>query len=164
MINAPDAILAQRVCTDPVSITFEYSFNSALDFPQLVEAVNRVLGTALRPEEGDVVSGVLLGTTVVLERHQLVDDRSLNFSDYQYQLWSKTWDSAALRSIQLETIVLAAFVLYVTLDITDGMLSYETQRLLARYARVAGEWCDTTTGQPVDAAAHMIELQDRVSL
>jgi len=98
----------------------------------------------------------------VLERHQYENDRNLNFADYRYQLRNKTWDGSALRTIQLEALVLAAFVLHATLEIDQGMLSYDAQRLLARYDVVAGEWRDTTTGQAVDPIAHIVDVLNRL--
>jgi hypothetical protein len=145
-----------------VSITFEYSFNSPLPFPELVDAVNRALGTTLQVDDGDVASGVLLGSTLALARNDMEDDRALNFSAYRYQLWNKTWDGDAMRSIQLETIVLAAFVLHELVGVNEGMLSYDAQRLLARYDVVDDAWCDLTDGQPVDPTAHIIDVLERL--
>ena len=144
-----------------MSITFEFSFNAAIEFPLLVGEANRALGTALE-RDGSVASGILLGVTLVLEEHELENDRALNFHDYQYQLWNKTWDGSPLRSIQLETLVLAAFALRTILGITDGMLSYDSQTLLARYALVDGQWTDTATGEVIDVLNHIVELQNRL--
>lgn len=62
----------------------------------------------------------------------------------------------------LDNQALAAFVLHEMLEIDQGMLSYDAQRLLARYDVVAGEWCDTTTGQAVDPTAHIVDLLNRL--
>lgn len=81
---------------------------------------------------------------LVLERHHCENDRDLDFADYRHQLWNETWDSSALRKIQLETLILAAFVRE-NLGVSEGLLSYDSQRLLARYDLVGSEWCDATT-------------------
>lgn len=150
-----------RTILDFMSITFEFSFNTALELPLLVDAVNRALGTLLE-RDGDAASGVLLGSALVLELHQMEDDGELNFSDYRYQLWSKTWDGSGLRAIQLESLVLAALVLHNLVGISNGMLTYEGQRLLARYEVVDGRWSDTISGAVIDIPGHLAELQNRL--
>jgi hypothetical protein len=42
------------------------------------------------------------------------------------------------------------------------MLTYEQQILLARYGVVDGEWCDTTTGEPVEPTLHIVDLLNRL--
>lgn len=144
-----------------MSITFEFSFNASEAFPLLVDTVNRALGTSLM-RDGDVASGVLLGMPLVLEQHDMEDDHELNFSDYRYQMWNKTWDGSALRSVQLETLVLASFALRTVLAVTDGMLSYEGQKLLARYALEDGRWCDSSSATELHPLTHLVELQRRL--
>jgi hypothetical protein len=144
-----------------VSITFEFSFNAPVDFPLLVDAVNRALGTTLQ-RDGDVASGLLLGVAAVLEQHDLVDDRDLKFSEYRYQLRNKTWDGSALRAIQLETLILAAFALHNALRLTNGMLTYECQRLLAHYNVVDGRLSDSLSGAVIDVLDYIIEVQNRL--
>jgi hypothetical protein len=147
-----------------VSITFEYSFNAPLELPELVAAVNRALGSSfVKAEESETVySCDFLGMPTLLERHDYQDDRALNFTDYRYQLSNKTWADSALRRIQLETLVLIAFVLHETLGISNAMLSYEMQRVLARYGVAGEEWCDMTTGKAVESAEHIVDLLQRL--
>ena len=145
-----------------MSITFEYSFNSPLDLPELTEAVNRVLGTSFAHGQSDAFHCNFLGLPFTLERHESENDRDLNFNDYQYQLWNKTWDGGTLRSIQVEVLILAAFVLQNSLGINDGLLSYDCQRVLARYAIVDGQWCDITTGDAVDPTGHIVDVLNRL--
>jgi hypothetical protein len=135
-----------------VSITFEYSFNAPLDLPELVAAVNRALGCSLVSSgDDDAFRCDFFGMSLLLERHHYDNDRDLNFADYEFQLSNKTWDGSALRQIQLEVLVLAAFALQETVGIRDGMLSYDMQRLLARYS-----------GNISDPAGHIHELQRRL--
>lgn len=138
-----------------MSITFEYSFNSELDLPQLVEAVNRALGTSLQTDDDDTFRCTFLGMSLALGRND-------HFPEYRYQLWNKTWAGSSLRSIQLEALVLAIFVLHEIVGITDGMLSYEMQRVLARYGTLDGVWCDTTTAAAIDPSAHIADLLHRL--
>ncbi len=145
-----------------MSITFEYSFNAPLELPELAEAVTRALGSHLERDEDDIYGCELLGMRMILERHDYETDRDLNVADYRYQLWNKTWDGSSMRRIQVEVLVLIAFVLYELVKIGDGMLTYEQQILLARYGVVDGEWCDTTTGEPVEPPLHIVDLLNRL--
>lgn len=144
-----------------MSITFEYSFNAPLELPELVAAVNRALGSSFAKVDA-VYSCDFLGMPTILERHQYENDRDLNFAAYRYQLSNKTWADSALRAIQLETLVLIAFVMHESLGISDAMLSYEMQRVLARYGVAGGEWCDTTTGKAIEPAEHIADLLQRL--
>lgn len=133
-----------------MSITFEYSFNATLPFAELVREVNRVLGTSF----DDRGTCTFLGMPFVLAEQRDEDDRELNFSAYRFQLWNKTWDGSPLRRVQLESLVLAAFVLRHELGIHEGMLTYESQRLLARY---------TADDEEVfDVVEHIDELHARL--
>ena len=144
-----------------MSITFEYSFNAPLELPELAAAVNRALGSSFVKADA-VYACDFLGMPTLLERHDYQNDRNLNFTDYRYQLSNKSWAESPLRGIQLEALVLIAFVLHETLAISDAMLSYEMQRVLARYGVAGDEWCDTTTGKAVEPAEHIADLLQRL--
>lgn len=145
-----------------MSVTFEYSFNAPHELSDLVDKVNRVLGTSLISGGENAFQCDLLGLPLVLDRHSLENDRDLNFENYRYQLWIKTWAGDALRIIQLEVLILAAFVLQQRLNICEGMLSYDRQRLLARYDLIDGHWCDLTTREAVDPTPHIVEILRRL--
>ena len=135
-----------------MSITFEYSFNAGADLPDIIAGVSRVLGTA----------GTLFGLPCVLGRNDYDDDRLIRWSDYQYQLSTTSAAGSALRRIQMETLFLAAFALHASLGIDDGMLTYESQRVLARYGVIDGLWCDLETATEIDPVEHIAVLNERL--
>ena len=150
-----------------MSITVEYFFNSHLALPELASEISRRLGCGLEPDPGDpkgLFTGGLFGMELTLRtEHDLVNDRTLNFEDYRYQIGNKTWSGSALRPIQIEVIALTAFLLHSTsLAIHRGMLSYDVQTLLARYEERGEKWFDLVSGKRVTYPEHLFDLKARL--
>lgn len=145
-----------------MSITFEFSFNTDADLPELAAGVNRVLGTAFERRDDAMYAGTLFGLPCVLGRNDYDDDGLIRWSDYRYQLSNSSAAGSTLRQIQMETLFLAMFALRSSLGIEDGMLTYESQRVLARYAAVDGRWCDLETATEIDPVEHLLVLNERL--
>ena len=150
-----------------MSITIEYSFNSKLALAKLASKISGSFGCGLEPDPDDpkrLFTGGLFGMEVTLRtEHGLVNDRDLNFEDYRYQIGNQTWAGSLLRPIQLEVIALTAFFLHSTsLEIHRGMLSYDAQRLLARYEQRGEEWFDLVGGRRVTYPEHLADLKARL--
>ena len=119
-----------------MSIDIDYLFNSETKFEQLVKEINEVFGTNLKLSETDEEnsSGSFFGMPFSFHTHNFENDGEINFQDYRYEIGVKTyWGSADLRSIQVSIVSFIANVLYRRMKISDGILVYDTQRLLARY-------------------------------
>jgi hypothetical protein len=149
-----------------VSVTVEYLFNTSATFSDLTPAVNRVLGCSLAPYEGDPADQYcrFCGMEFTLRTdHGLERDGELNFDDYQYILDTRTpVPDSDLRPIQVEVMVVAAYVLYRRLGIAQGMLTFDVQRLLARYTVVDGAWTDQISGTAVRFPEHLRDVMSRV--
>ncbi len=159
----PNGNLAlKRYTRRVVSITFELSFNASADLPELAAGVNRVLGTAFERRDDDTFAGTLLGLPYVLGPNECEDDGLVRWSEYRYQLSSSSAAGSVLRRIQLETLVLAAFALHASLGIDEGMLTYDLQRVLARYAVIDDRWCDLESMAEIDPVGHINVLNERL--
>jgi len=148
-----------------MSIAIEYLFNADADTGELAKAINSVLGTSLAPIEDDTNTFAceLFGMELVFRAdHGYVNDRDADFESYRFVIGNKTWGSDSLRSIQLETMFMVAFVLHQRLGIAQGMLVYEVQRVLGRYEEREGEWLESTSGTPVTMPEHLLELHARL--
>src|SRR5262249_26382886 len=154
---------AGRRCS--VSVTVEYLFNAEAALPDLAAEVNRALGCSLASYEGDVADQYcrFCGLEFTLHTdHGLVRDGELNFDDYRYILNTRTpIPDGDLRPVQVEVMVIAAYVLHRRLGISQGMLTFDVQLLLARY-EVDGEWIDTVSGKPVRFPEHLVDVKARV--
>jgi hypothetical protein len=146
-----------------VSVTVEYLFNTDANLSDLAQAVNRILGCSLAPYEGDAADQYcrFCGMELTLRTdHGLKRDGELNFEDYQFVLDTRTpIPDSDLRPIQVEVMVVAAYVLHRRLGIDQGMLTFDVQRLLAHYEVVDGEWTDKVSGTAVRFPGHLSDVK-----
>lgn len=151
-----------------MSVTVEFLFNTEATLLDLAREVNRVLGCSLAPYEdnSDDQYCRFFGMEFTLKTgHELENDGELNFEDYRYILDTRTpIPDSDLRPIQVEVIVIAAFVLHQRLGINRGMITFDVQQLLARYEAVDGEWTDNISGQAVRFPRHIADVKARVPL
>ena len=150
-----------------MSISVEYFFNSHLDFATLTEAFVVKLGLPFLPYEGNRAEQFcrLLGIELSLSSdHQLENDRDCNFSDYRFELSSRTpVPDSDLRSMQIEMMAILAYAMHCRLDLQEGMLTFDLQTVLARYSVADDEWIDDITATTVSFPKHLADLRTRVS-
>jgi hypothetical protein len=150
-----------------MSFTVEYFFNSDDDLKVVAPAINRVLGCSLARYEGDPEDLYCRFCSMELTLrvdHGLVNDREMNFQDYRVVLDAQTpVPDSDLRPVQVEVMVLAAFLLHRRLAIHSGMLTFDVQRLLARYELVGDRWFDQVSGKPVRIPEHLLDVRTRPS-
>jgi hypothetical protein len=148
-----------------MSITVDYCFNASEPIDQLAERINGVVGCSLiqSAEDPAVYNGILYAIPLVLIEHTFVNDRDLNFEDYRYSIWLKTWvPQSDLRAIQVEAVAMIAFVLHMRLGIHEGLLTFDGQVPLARYGRKGDEeWWDILSGTAVSYPEHLQQLHSR---
>ena len=149
-----------------MSIYIDYFFNSNKDFKQLLKEINELLGSNLISSETDEEnsSGSFFGMPLSFHTQTLENDRELNFQDYKYQIGLTTyWGSADLRDIQVSIVAFIAFLLYLRMQISEGILVYDVQRLLARYkeksiSEEAKGLFDETSNKFVELPQHLLDL------
>ena len=149
-----------------MSITVDYYFNWSGTLDELSTEVRTWIGADLQPYEGDpgVLYCRLLGMEFTLGEHHLTNDADLNFEDFRFEIGIRTpWPDADFRPIQLFTMASLVYALYRRLAITDGILVFDVQVLLARYEQrslSAGErgLYDTVSGEFVSFPHHPISL------
>lgn len=118
-----------------MSTTYDYFFNSELPLSALTEAINRAVGCSLAPWEGNAEDLYcrFLSMELSLGRHNLVNDGSLNFEDFAYQLSLRiAGRDIDLTDMSVPAMALIAYALHRSLGIV-GLLVYDVQIELARY-------------------------------
>lgn len=150
-----------------MSISVDYFFNHSTDLPALTEEINRRVGCALSPYEGNPEDLFcrFFAMELSLAKNELENDGELNFEELAYQVGIRTpVPDADLRGMQLPLMALLAYALYRRLGIV-GMLVYDTQALLARYEeRVESEangarMFDIISGEFVEFPTHLETLR-----
>ncbi len=119
-----------------MSIWIDYFFNSDKSFDRLLKEINEQLGSSLVLSETDENNshGFFFGMPFDFHTNTLENDGQLNFQDYKFQIGLTTyWGSADLRQMQILTVASIAFLFYRRMQISEGILVYDLQRLLARY-------------------------------
>ncbi|HEV8581090.1 MAG TPA: hypothetical protein VGX68_18645 [Thermoanaerobaculia bacterium] len=67
-----------------------------------------------------------------------------------------------MRPIQVEVVAELAFLLHRTLGIHQGMLSYDVQRVVARYDLIGDTWVDLISGAEVGYPEHFADIEGRI--
>ncbi len=154
-----------------MSVSIDYFFNSEKSFEQLVKELNALLGFNLTFSETDeeIAGERLFAMPLDFCTQTLENNGDLNFQDYKYQIGFTTyWGSADLRDIQVSMISFIAKFLYLRLEISEGMLVYDGQRLLARYVEKfnpetqGNDFFDIVSNKFVEFPKHLIDL-DRLA-
>ncbi len=149
-----------------MSIWIDYFFNSDQSFDQLLKEINERLGSNLVLSETDEDNshGIFFGMPFSLHTHNLENDRELNFQDYKYQIGLTTyWGSADLRQMQALIVASIAFLLYRRMQISEGILVYDVQRLIARYEERAvspetRSLFDNNSNKFVELPQHLVDI------
>lgn len=148
-----------------MSVTVEFAFNAEGDLQQIREMVNDAVGVRLQPydnDENDLFCR-FLGLELSLGLCDLVDDRDLDFSRFRFLLSTRTpVPDSDLRDYQIEATAIAANAILLRGSADAGMLTYEVQRLLARYTRLSGGGIlDGVSRAPVCFPEHLVEIRSR---
>lgn len=145
--------------TATVSETFDYYFNSDFSISELADTICEKIGCHLVPLNPDLYLGRLFGMEFSLSTNNLENDRDVNLKDYAYELSTRTpWALAHLRAIQVQTLALAAFVLHTELGIHEGMLTHESETVLARYQMRGTTWYDLIEESEVRYPDHLVSI------
>lgn len=146
-----------------MSYSIDYFFNSEKSFEQLCEEMNAYLDFKFEPskEYEDHVYNRTLGIGFDFYIHDFESDRTLNFEDYKYyigltgQLYAKDF--------RLSIMAFAADMLYSQMGISDGILVFDVQRILAKYTEKINSnneksLFDEVSNQFVEFPQHLIDL------
>ena len=150
-----------------MSIYIDYLFNSDIKFEQLVKEINKILGSNLTQNETveENSSGTLFGMPLSFYAHRLENDGEINFQDYKYEIGVTTYSGGAdLRNIQVLIVSLIANVLYRRMKVSEGILVFDAQLLLARYTEKfnseidGNDLFDIVSNKFVEFPQHLIDL------
>lgn len=136
-----------------MSVSIDYFFNYSDDLTELVKNINTWLGCSLVPygDNSDDLFCRYLGMEFSLSKHNLENDRELDFENYKYEIGFRVAaPDADLRVLQLPAIVLIIYTLFSRIKIT-GMLVYDVQNLIAKYE------------ERFNAESNSFELYDTIS-
>lgn len=148
-----------------MSVTVEFAFNAEGTLADVGDRVRAALGADLRPYEGNPEDLFcrFLGLELSLSANTLVDAGDIDFSRYRFVLGTRTVvDEVARRAYKLEATALLAHVLLLDGVAREGILVYDTQLLLARYAARDGAIYDLLSVGPVYFPDHMADLRERL--
>jgi hypothetical protein len=149
-----------------VSITVDFAFNAAGTLATVLGTLNAAIGVTFQPYQGnpDDLLARFLGLEVSLRTaSDLENDRDLDFTNYGYLLSTRTAvPSAALRLYQVEATAIMALSALLAGGARDGLLSYDTQILLARYTVSGDVIHDAVSAKAVHLPQHLVDLRARV--
>lgn len=152
-----------------MSVAIGYYFNTNQPLQELAETLNGVIGCSLAPYEADCTDYFcrLFSMEFALGHNELESDRDLNFDDYGYSLdVCIPVPDHDLLTIAIPTMMSVAYVLHSRLGIHDGLLVWDVQRAIAKYAMRHGEqseelWYDTVTERAVTYPDHWSHVLSR---
>lgn len=152
-----------------MSTNFTYWFNSPQSFPVLAKNINRVLGCnlqSLSANESNMFCKFMSLELYFGDNLNYENDRDLDFENYQYNLdITIFFADNDLLCIALSTLSIIAYILLARLKITDGMLVYDTQILLAKYKYDSDLGIiNILSGQPIEYPQHFIDLEKRLEI
>jgi hypothetical protein len=157
---------ADRLTEPMMSVDVDYIFNATMPLSKLAHETNRSLGCSLARSSNDHETWTceFMGMSLHLqEDHGLVNDGELRFEDYRFLLGTHTaWGSDAIRLFQTEIVAISAYTLHCHLGVTDGVIIYDLQRVVAQYQLVAGVWTDLISGKAVGSPTHLADVRGRL--
>lgn len=153
-----------------MSVSIDYFFNSEKDFEQLSSEIEKWIGCKVQVEEGkNQYPLFLLGVHIDFGINDyLENDGVLNFEDYKYSISiTNYWGSADLRNTQMPIMAFIANLLYRRIDIKEGILVYDLQSLLAKYAEKTDsnnemKLFDEVSNCFVDFPKHLVDLHEKL--
>jgi hypothetical protein len=148
-----------------MSINVAYFFNSDATLPEVAKSLDQVLGCCFEPYQGDAADLFcrFLSLATSLSTHQLENDGDLDFTTYRYELDTRTsFGDADLREVQLGLMAILPSILQLRAGITNGILVYDVQRLLARYEMRGKDFFDSVSGRPVTFPDHFHDILKRI--
>jgi hypothetical protein len=130
-----------------MSVTVDYFFNNYRSLESLAKEINACIGCDLKPNQNDPndLFDRFLSMEFSSSFHNLINDRDLNFEDYQHQIGIRIpAPDGEIRHMQIAVMSIVVSLFFYRLDIKNGILVFDTQRLLAKYTEK--ELSDGTTG------------------
>ena len=119
-----------------MSVNTEFYFNCSSSFETLTNSLVGTLGLRMSSKTSDAIHGVFLGMdwSLQTDHGMLNTPPNLNFEDYDFVFDLSTPVGAArMRHLQLPLALCIIHCLHME-GATDGVLTYDSQRVLARYA------------------------------
>lgn len=113
----------------------------------------------------ETASSIFFGMEFDFYTHDFVNDCEINFEDYKYTLGLTTyWGIADLRDMQVSILASIAHLFYRRMQISEGIIVYDMQRLLAEYEeRVVLEdrgFFDKVSNEFVEIPQHFVDLEN----
>lgn len=152
-----------------MSVTVGYYFNTTQPLHEFADIVNGVLGCKLAPYEGNYTDFFcrFLAMEFTLGHNELESDRDLNFDEYGYFIDVRIPSpDSDLLAIATQTMMSVAYVLHVRFSINNGLLVWDIQAALAKYALRRNEhneelWYDSISSKYVTYPQHMVDVLGR---
>lgn len=143
-----------------MSTSFTYFFNNPKIFSILADDINNTLGCHLAPYEQDKSALFCRFLSMELsfgDNEGYVNDRELDYQNYKYNIEIRIPEpDNDLLCIALQTVASIAYALYARLDISQGMLVYDMQTLLAKYEKNNnGNWINMMNGETIEFPEHV---------
>ena len=143
------------------NVTYFFKYPKSIELA--VNDINNVVGCNLTPYEGEDKDLFCMFLSMELsfeENNDYINDRELKYEKYNYNLDIRIPSpDNDLLCVTLQTIATIAYVLYTRLSITQGMLVYDMQTLLALYEENnANNWVNKVNGNVVEFPEHIHDI------
>lgn len=146
-----------------MSITIDYFFNFEGELEELTAKVNDCLGCNLRPYDGNAqdIFDHFLSMELSLSTHRLESDIDFNLADFKYDIGIRNpWGASDIRDMVPTVMGLVPSLLYRRCGITEGILVFDVQILLARYTERVE---DSTAGLFDEVSNVFVEFPQHIS-
>ena len=151
-----------------MSTTVDYFFNSDKDLHELSREINESLGCGLsisRPHDKEQAWCHFFGMSLDFYEHSLESDGRVELDRFKYEIGFA--GPSVFGSMQVSIMAMIAYLLYVRLGISDGLLVFDVQIPLARYERrVLGDGIedlfDKISGKVVEFPQHLADIDSLI--
>ena len=143
-----------------MSYSIDYFFNSEKSFEQLCEEMNTYLDFKFEPskEYENHVYNRALGIGFDFYIHDFENDGTVNFEDYKYYIGLTGRPYA--KDFRLSIMAFVADILYSQMGISDAILVFDVQRLLAKYKEEL--YSDNTKGLFDEVSNRFVEFPQHI--
>ena len=146
-----------------MSYSIGYFFNSNKSFQQLCEEMNEFLDFSfeLSKEYKNHAYVRFLGIGLDFYIHTFENDGELNFEDYKYYIGLTARPYS--KQLRLPVMTFIANILYQQMGISEGILVFDVQRILAKYKEEVDsegykDFYDEVSNKFVEFPQHLMDL------